>query len=159
MGTISEKAVFLQHEYTPLLATIGPHTPRLFGKMDVQQMIEHMGYSFKIANGRDPHKLVNKEELVPRMQEFLRSDKPFRENTPNALLGEEPLPYKFQNTTEAISALQQEIDHFFEVFAQESGQKIMNPFFGDLDYELQIQLMYKHAWHHLRQFGVQEEVV
>jgi hypothetical protein len=124
--------------------------------MNVQQMIEHMAYSFRIANGRDPHRLVTAEEIVPKMQAFLMSDKPFKENTPNSLLSEMPATAKYHTIDDSLKELQDEIDHFFTVFDSSPGKTIMNPFFGALSFDMWVQLLHKHAWHHLKQFGVED---
>ena len=47
-----------------------------------------------------------------------------------------------------------ELDYFFEVFRANEHLTTINPIFGELNYELNLQLLYKHAVHHLRQFGV-----
>ena len=98
-GTI-EKANFLRNKFIPKLTTISEVTVPLWGKMNLHQMIEHMSYSFRQANGREEYSIITPEEHIPRMQAFLESDKPFRENTPNQLLPEEPeaakqLPYRW----------------------------------------------------------------
>ena len=50
--------------------------------------------------------------------------------------------------------LQKELDYFFEEFTANSGLKTRNPFFGKLNYEMNVQLLHKHAMHHLKQFGL-----
>jgi hypothetical protein len=148
------KSDFLHFEFPRLLSTIDPATPPAWGKMNLQQMIEHMSDSLRIANGRDPKDCVTPTEHLPKMQSFMMSDKPFRENTPNIQLPDTPLPPRFDNVEDAIGELQQEINEFFDVFDQDKGKIITNPFFGDLNFEQWVQLLYKHAIHHLRQFGV-----
>jgi hypothetical protein len=46
MENIERKAAFLKHEYLPIIEKIAPGTPKKFGKMNVQQMIEHMADYF-----------------------------------------------------------------------------------------------------------------
>jgi len=154
MENIQEKADFLKSEYTKQLSLLDANARRLWGKMNVQQMIEHMSDYVRIGSGRAIEKLVTPEEHLPKMQAFLSSGKPFRENTPNVLMPETPLPVKHSSLKEAIDEMQSELDYFFEVFKNEPGKKVTNPFFGDLDYEMSVQLLYKHATHHLRQFGI-----
>jgi hypothetical protein len=156
MENLGSKATFLRNDYVKILATIDPATKPLWGKMNVQQMIEHMAYAMRQASGRDPYTIVTAEEHLPRMQAFLMSEKPFRENTPNQLLPDEPLPTKHQDIQNALNDLQAEIEHFFHVFGEYPNKEITNPFFGHLNYDMQVQLLHKHAWHHLRQFGVSE---
>jgi hypothetical protein len=40
------------------------------------------------------------------------------------------------------------------LYEETPGLKITNPVFGDLDYGLAVNLLYKHAVHHLKQFGI-----
>ncbi len=155
MENIQQKADFLKKEFTELLRQIDADTPQKWGLMNVQQMIEHMSYSMRIASGRLPVEIVTADEYMPRMQAFLESEKPFRENTPNALLPNNPQEVTQPDKEAAIVELQQEIDYFFSVYEQDKAKSLKNPFFGVLDFEHQIQLLHKHSLHHLRQFGVE----
>lgn len=155
MEHFAGKIHFLKHEYTKKLADLDINAERRWGKMNVLQMIEHMTEYVRIGSGKNIHKLVTPEEHLPRYQEFLASDKPFWENTPNALLSDTPPQPKHSTKEAAIAELQSELDDFFRAFENESGKKVLTPFFGELDYELSVQLQYKHAVHHLKQFGVE----
>lgn len=149
------KTHFLKNELVPAIAGIASDRKPDWGKMNLQQMTEHMSREgFACASGKIPQQLAIPEEQVPKMQAFLMSDKTFRENTVNALMPEEPLPVSHPDMPAALAALQQEIDYFFEVFEKEPNKKIMNPFFGELDKDMLIQLLHKHSLHHLKQFGV-----
>ena len=155
MSSINEKAAFLRNKFVPLLLSIPVDKNPSWGKMNVLQMIEHMSYAFRQANGRDKYEIVTPEELLPKMQAFLTSEKPFRKNTPNSLLPDEPAAAIHTSVANATEELKGEIEHFFEVFGAEPDAKITNPFFGVLGYEQWIQLLYKHSWHHLKQFGIE----
>jgi hypothetical protein len=154
MENLEQKADFLRNRYTSILTGLNADTPRKWGKMNVQQMIEHMSDYMRIANGRDAQPIVTAEDRLPRMQGFLASEKPFPENTPNVLMPDTPIPTKHATKQEAIKELQAEIDHFFAVHEQNPGRTTPNPFFGTLDFDHQVQLLHKHATHHLRQFGL-----
>ena len=86
----------------------------------------------------------------------MMSDKPFKENTPNQLLPDVPAPFKHVSMKDAIAELQKEIDHFFSVYEKNSELRNINPFFGNLNFEEQVQLLHKHATHHAKQFGLVE---
>ncbi|MBS1779480.1 MAG: hypothetical protein JST70_09175 [Bacteroidetes bacterium] len=156
MENLGTKATFLRNDLVKMLATIDPATKPLWGKMNPQQMVEHMSYAMRQASGKDPYTIVTAEEHLPRMQAFLMSEKPFRENTPNQLLPDEPAPAKHESMQDSLNDLQAEIDHFFHVYGTDPQKTITNPFFGELNYDMQVQLLHKHAWHHLRQFGITE---
>lgn len=151
---MQHKIDFLKNEYCKLLSNLDADAPRKWGKMNVQQMIEHMSYSFRIANGRLPMEILTPAENIDRMQAFLASEKPMRENTPNPLLPDEPPAVVHATKDEAIAELKSEIDFLFEVFEKEADKTLKNAFFGVLNFEQQVQLLYKHSTHHLRQFGV-----
>jgi hypothetical protein len=150
------KIQFLQQQLVPAIAGIAPDFKPRWGKMNLQQMTEHMSREgFKFANGKLSHPLVTPEEHIPKMQSFLRSDREFRENTVNALMAEEPLPEVHADMNGALTELQQEIDDFFELYKNDPDKVLINPFFGPLNYELWVNLLHKHSKHHLKQFGVE----
>ena len=151
---------FLKHQFISLLKELPSDTRPLWGKMTLQQMMEHFSEAVRIASGKRVHTdIVTPPEHLPKMQAFLMSDKPFRENTKNPLLPETPAPVKHGSIGDALDELQEELDYFFTVFEENKLQQTRNPIFGDLNYEQNVQLMYKHALHHLRQFGVEVEPV
>ena len=149
------KSHFIKEELVTKVVSIDTSTQPLWGKMNLQQMVEHMSRdAFRVASGKISFPLMTPAEHIAKMQEFIRSDKPFKENTVNRLMAEEPVPTVYSNIEAALAELQSEIDYFFEVYAQQPDLKFINPFFGELDAALQVDLLYKHALHHLRQFGV-----
>jgi hypothetical protein len=152
-----EKENFLRTKLVTYLQRLDPATPPRWGKMNVQQMIEHFGGdAVRNANGRlVMEKILTPPEQLGKMQEFLVSDKPFKENTKNPLMGEDPLPLRYKTVQATIGALQQELIYFFEVYEKNPEKIIRNPFFGDLNFEQNVQLLYKHALHHLKQFGIE----
>ena len=151
------KEDFLRTKLIPILQKINPDNKPLWGKMNLQQMIEHYaGDAVRNANGRlKIDTIITPPENLGSMREFLMSEKPFRENTRNVLMGEEPPPLRYKTVQGAIGALQQELIYFFEDFEKNTALTTRNPFFGDLNFEQNVQLLYKHALHHLRQFGVE----
>ena len=156
MENLQQKAHFLRYDFTKALSQLDADAPRKWGKMNVQQMIEHFTDSMRNASGKLLLKTLTPEENIPKMQAFLESEKPFKENTPNPHMPETPEPLKHATKQEAINALQSEIDDFFAVYEAEAGKKVPNPFFGTLSFDQQVQLLHKHAMHHLRQFGAVE---
>ena len=152
-----EKENFLRTRLVPLFQKLDSSTPSKWGKMNVQQVIEHFaGDAVRNASGRlKVEKMVTPAEHLPKMREFLLSDKPFRENTKNPLMAEEPLPARYQTVQAAIGALQQELIYFFKAYEENPSMTILNPFFGELNFDENVQLLYKHALHHLKQFGVE----
>ena len=155
MENMDQKIDFLKNRYVAILSGLDTATPGKWGKMNVRQMTEHMIDYVRIASGKTLMEILTPADMLPKMQGFLASEKPFRENTPNSLMPEEPLPVKYATQQEAINELQAELAHFFMVHDKEEEKVTPNPFFGNLVFEQQVQLLYKHATHHLRQFGVE----
>lgn len=153
----NSKAVFLKSQFVPLLRQIPSDTLPHWGKMTLQQMVEHFSDTMKIASGKTKNEIVTPPEQLQKMRDFLMSEKPFRENTPNPLMPEVPPPVRNQTITAALDELEAEITYFFSVFEDNHMQETRNPFFGDLNFEQNIHLLYKHALHHLKQFGVMVE--
>lgn len=152
----AQKADFLKHRLVPLLRKIPSDTIPQWGKMSLQQMIEHLADYMRIASGKTAHTdFVFPPEHLQKVREFMLTEKSFRPNTPNPLLPEAPAPVRNISVSEALNELQKELDYFFSVFEKNNLQVTRNPFFGDLNYEQNVHLVHKHAIHHLKQFGVE----
>ncbi len=148
-----QKIKFLKADFPMFVSSLKPEQKGKWGKMNAQQMVEHMSYAFRLANGKHVEKPVYSPEITQKMHQFMMTEKPFRENTPNQLLSDEPYALKNRSMAEAIAELRSEIDHFFQVYAERSELRMVNPFFGNLNFEEQVQLLHKHAAHHAKQFG------
>jgi hypothetical protein len=150
----AEKLLFLKEEYVPILKTIPPELPPKWGKMTFQHMVEHMADFIRISSGKTIYTdFITPADKLSAYKTFIMSDKQFRENTVSPILPEGPSPLKNKNVQEALEELNTELDFFFTVFEKNHQQQTRNPIFGDLNYEENIELLYKHAMHHLRQFG------
>ena len=153
----AEKTEFLKYRFIAQIKRIPSDTHPLWGKMTVQQMIEHFSDSVRIASGKTTvPEIVTAPENLDRVRAFLLSEKPFRENTVNPTLPEDPLPVRNPLIEDAIEELMTEIQFFFNVFEKNNQQLTRNPIFGDLNFEENVQLLHKHALHHLRQFGLMQ---
>ena len=151
---MSTKEQFLKNDYLPLLRKLKGDEKGNFGKLSPQGMIEHMCDAFGNAYGRIHLALHTKEEMVPRFREFALSDKPFKDNTPNAYMSEQPEPLRKASISEAIADLEKEIKTFFDFYNSNPGAVKLNPFFGEFNYNDWLHLLHKHANHHLKQFNL-----
>lgn len=122
--------------------------------MSAQGMVEHYVDALKSANGKLNLPVVNSGERLEKARAFLMTDKPFKENTKNPLMSDTPAPLRKPDINKAIDKLIEELDHFFSVFEANPALRTINPIFGELDYGMNVQLIFKHALHHLRQFGI-----
>ena len=151
-----KKLAFIKNDFFLLLGNIDPGTKANWGKMNAQQMIEHVAAFFNVSTEKIKFSLVTPEEHLPKFKEFLLSDKQFRENTkaPGNVIGEEPLALKYETFEEAVKKLRDLVDLFETYFKNNPGKKTMHPVFGLLDFNEWVLLHYKHVTHHLRQFGI-----
>ncbi|MEO6407075.1 MAG: DUF1569 domain-containing protein [Ferruginibacter sp.] len=156
---ITEKAAFLREGMFDLLKDFSEEHNKKWGKLNAQQMLEHVRDFFMVSTGDLSFDLVTPEEQLPKYREFLLSDKEFRENTkaPASVLGEEPLPLRFNNLEAASQALKESVERFFKYFEEQPGITTMHPVFGNLNSDDWILLHYKHVRHHFRQFGLLKE--
>ena len=149
-----EKIAFLKHQFIPLLHKLHSEDKGSWGVMNAQQMVEHFGDAVKNASGKLALPVLNEGDTLVKYREFLMSDSPFKEGTKNPLMSEEPAALRQPDMNAAIAKLQSELDNFFMVYEQDPSLKNNNPFFGELDFSGQVQLLHKHAMHHLKQFGL-----
>lgn len=150
----TDKLSFLREQLPKNLRSLDPQTKSKWGKMNVQQMIEHLSDSVREANGKTPREIISTPERLPAMKDFLMSDKEFKPETKNIMMGSEPLPVRHGSMEEAIMKLEDELKDFENKYEKKPDSVITNPFFGHLNFEEWIQLLHKHAIHHLKQFGV-----
>lgn len=151
---ITAKEAFLKNSFIPLLKKLKADDKGSWGVMDAQQMVEHFTDAVKNASGKLILPVLNEGERLQKSRDFLMSENPFKENTDNPLIPKEGIPHRQPDLEAAINKLQKELDYFFETFENNPGLKTGNAFFGQLDYKMNVQLLHKHALHHLRQFGL-----
>ena len=152
---IEDKVHFLKHACIPLLQKLNPDQKGKWGKMDAQQMVEHLRDIFKLANGKIVLPLLNTDpDKLAKARIFMMSDRLFQENTRVPVMPEEPRPHKYASLQEAISKTEAELNDVFAVYAADPSKILMHPMFGELNYEQQIHYLDKHVRHHLRQFNL-----
>lgn len=150
----NEKLNFITTTFPQLIQQANPTTEAQWGKMNLQQMIEHVTDFFKVSSNTIHFTLVSPEENLPRLKSFLLSDKEFRENTkaPEQIVPNEPLPIKNESVDLAIQELKAAIENFIAYFETNKNATTIHPVFGALNFEEWILLHYKHVLHHSKQF-------
>lgn len=151
-----QKLSFLENDLFSLLADIKQDSVAKWGKMNAQQMVEHLSDFFNVSTEKIIFPVVTPEEHLPKFKEFILSDKQFRENTkaPGSVLGEEPLATRCTDMEAAQQQLKRCVQNFITYFQTQPGKITNHPVFGPLDFEEWVLLHYKHVTHHLRQFGI-----
>jgi len=134
--------------------TIDINTPPLWGKMNVQHMIEHLIWTFEIAVGKIKVGCKTPEKLLPRAKAFLHNNTETPHDFKNPLIGENPLPLNFSNFSEAKTKLLEEIKNFTGHSQANPDSVYIHPIFGPIGNDEWERANYKHCYHHLIQFGL-----
>lgn len=149
-----EKKHFLKSDLFLLLSKLKGDEKGKWGKMNAQQMIEHLSGFFKVSTQKIHFPLTTPAEHLPRYKEFLMSKKEFKENTKAPVLPEDPLPLQFSSMEEAMNDLEKSVEDFFDFFKDDPSKTTLHPAFGELNFDEWVQLHHKHVTHHLKQFGL-----
>jgi oxepin-CoA hydrolase/3-oxo-5,6-dehydrosuberyl-CoA semialdehyde dehydrogenase len=151
-----QKLKFITETCVSLCKTLQGNEPGKWGKMNAQQVVEHLAAFFNVSAGKIKFDLVTPVEHLPKYREFLFSDKEFKENTkaPLAVIGENALPLRYANMNEALEKLAGSIAAFENNFKEDVLKTTLHPVFGELNFDEWVLLHYKHVTHHLRQFGL-----
>lgn len=126
----------------------------IFGKMNAQQMIEHLSDILKIANGNWEVNVFVDDEKASRRKPFLDSEYEIQSGFKPKFLSEEPVKERFNSLSEAIEDLIFQITSFQTVFEEDKNRVVVHPFFGNLDYEYWKKFQVKHFTHHFKQFNL-----
>ena len=134
------------------LSKVNKETKPVFGKMNGQQMIEHLSLLLQISNGKVNADYYVSDEKSARRKPFLNTDGELQIGFKATMLSEEPNELKFNSMGKAINDLFIQIDHFNLHFKTAKAEN--HPFFGELDYEYWKKFHVKHFTHHFKQFGL-----
>ena len=148
------KRLFITQQFYDLVQHLPPDAIGRWGKMNAQQMVEHVADFFRVSNGELVFELITPVDQLEKYRSFLLSDKMFRENTAAPMLPEQPFPVRTTNMQAALQDLQEQIVKFKQLFSEGVLQHSVHPVFGELDYNEWVLLHYKHLYHHARQFGL-----
>jgi hypothetical protein len=135
------------------LEKINADSTPLWGGMSAQRMVEHLSDSLQMAIGKSSFSLEIPEDRIPRMKEFLLSDKPMAKNivVPFAKKDEK---LRNENLEIAIDELAENWIEFEDYYSENEGNENLHPYYGPLNYEEWLRLHSKHFTHHFEQFNL-----
>lgn len=147
------KTVFDAEVYQELrgrIDSLSPQSSRLWGKMSVSQMLEHVARALEMATGRRVRKQVMLGKLIGWMfRKDIVGPKPFGRDSPTGpdfVVQDEP---DFKATGARVKDLLDDLHSQGE--AGTDGR--IHGFFGRLSGREWGVTQFKHLDHHLRQFG------
>jgi hypothetical protein len=121
--------------------------------MSAQRMVEHLSDSLKMAVGQNVHPLEIPEDRIPRMKEFLFSDKPMAKNIEVPFAKKEEV-LRCEEFELAIDEFAENWVEFEEFFSENEDVTTLHPFYGNLNFDEWKRLHAKHFTHHFQQFGL-----
>jgi len=147
MKTVLDKAT--RQELVGRINRLHENSAAQWGKMNVHQMLRHVTMWDEWAAGKHHYPRVFIGYIFGRMalKKVLKDDAPLTRNSPT-------LPeFRISETTGEIAAEKAKWIALIESYDHFSNPNFVHAFFGKMTEE-QIGIMaYKHADHHLRQFG------
>jgi hypothetical protein len=130
--------------------TLQPTTQRLWGKMDVAQMMAHCSGALDMASGRlNPPRILIGRILGPLVRPIYTNEKPFSRSSPTDPKLVVSDQRDFRREQELVKG---KVRQFHEG-GEGQCTRHPHPFFGALTPQAWSRGMYKHLDHHLRQFG------
>ncbi len=136
------------------LSQLQPNTIPQWGALTPLQLLEHLVVTIEYSNGKKQTVCnLSIEEAEKRKQYMIYTDAeiPLGIKTPNK---DDDTPAAFfPDITEAIAALNNELNVFEKYFAIE-GATAVHPGFGELHHKEWLVFHSKHFTHHLKQFGL-----
>jgi oxepin-CoA hydrolase/3-oxo-5,6-dehydrosuberyl-CoA semialdehyde dehydrogenase len=146
----------LRDRLADALSPLGPGEAARWGKMTAQQMVEHLAWTFEVSTGRARVECPVPEADRARMKRFLYSNRPSPPGFMNPALVDGLPPLRHPGLAEAREALRAELARFLEDSAAAPERLHTHPVFGPINGEEWSRTHFKHAVHHLLQFGLVE---
>lgn len=136
-------------ELASRIQSLNPRHAAQWGKMNVYEMITHCNRCEDMLHGKLKIKRVLIGRLIGGMllKKVLKDDAPFGKNSPTSPV------LKTIGESGDIEAAKKEWLQRIEDYEHYNTPRFVHPFFGPMTKEQLGLFAYKHADHHLRQFG------
>ena len=114
--------VILQH-----FEKLSADTKPLWGEMSAQRMVEHLSDSLQMAVGKNTFPLEIPEDRIPRMKEFLLSDKPMAKNIEVPFAKKDEV-LRNENLDLSIDELAENWIEFEDYYSENEGNENLHPY-------------------------------
>lgn len=146
------KSIFdigVANEITQRINSVNEASTAQWGEMDAYQMLKHCTMCEEMFLGKINIKRVLIGRLIGKMilKKVLKDESPFGRNSPTAPI------LLMRNESGAINLQKNEWIDRISQYESFNNYKFVHPFFGAMTKEQIGVFAYKHADHHLRQFG------
>ena len=136
-----------------LLSILQPQTPALWGRMNAQNMIEHLVEAVEYTNGKRVAELQVPVDMADKQRKDLVSSDFVIPNDVAGYLPNATKAKRFKDLSTAIDELNNELDTF-ETFFKTEGATAIHFEFGPMNHREWIIWHGKHFTHHFKQFGL-----
>jgi oxepin-CoA hydrolase / 3-oxo-5,6-dehydrosuberyl-CoA semialdehyde dehydrogenase len=127
-----------------------------WGKMSARQMVEHLVWAFELSTGHAQAACQFPEAQREQLKAFLYHDRPTPREFQNPAQAAGLPPLRHAGLPEAKMALLVEVECFLRQASDTPDAMHMHPVFGPIGAEEWARSHFKHAYHHLLQFGLIE---
>jgi hydroxymethylglutaryl-CoA reductase len=127
----------------------------LWGKMNAQEMVEHLSDMLMMSRGTGNFTIDVDAETIARRQQFLSSDKEMAKNIAVPFT-KEIIELRHDELELALDEFAEEWINFTEYYENNPSDSVIHPYYGDLDFNLWLKMHDKHFMHHFKQFGLIE---
>jgi hydroxymethylglutaryl-CoA reductase len=127
----------------------------LWGKMNAQEMVEHLSDMLMMSRGTGNFSIDVDAETIARRQQFLSSDKEMAKNIAVPFT-KEIIELRHDELELALDEFAEEWINFTEYYENNPSASVIHPYYGDLDFNLWLKMHDKHFMHHFKQFGLIE---
>lgn len=145
---------FFREHLTDLLSELNADAPPRWGAMTAQQMVEHLQWGFELSTGQAAVECTVPPERRERYKAFLRDTTPMMHEFRNPALASGLPPLRHGSLDEARKALAASVTRFLDEERSAPGAVYTHPVFGPITVEEWGRAHFKHAYHHLLQFGL-----
>ena len=127
----------------------------LWGKMNAQEMVEHLSDMLMMSRGTGNFTIDVDAETIARRQQFLLSDKEMAKNIAVPFT-KEIIELRHDELELALDEFTEEWMNFTEYYENNPSARVIHPYYGALDFNLWLKMHDKHFMHHFKQFGLIE---
>ena len=146
---------FFYDEMPVLLRDLKTDTPALWGKMNAQQMVEHLAMVVSFSNGRFVQTpTAEPDRLAYRKMRFFEKDAPMPRNLRVDGQSEEPKPPIFTTLEESKIYLLNQLQRFDDYHAEHPDVQPPHFMMGAFNYAEWVVFHARHFRHHFQQFGL-----
>jgi len=144
----------LETDLKKVLSPLRAETPARWGRLNAQQMIEHLEWVVQMSTGKHAVQQEIPEDKIERAKKFLASEHPMPKDFRANFIPADPASCRHENLEQAIDKLVEEVKAFEKYYSENPQRTHLHPSFGILNAQEWTRIHDKHFTHHFQQFGI-----